>query len=143
MNPGSPTEVACRSGRQRGFTLLEVLIAFVLLSLTLGVILQIFSGGLRGVAAAGHYTEAVIIAESKLALLGGELPLEEGEQDGEEGAYSWHMRIEPYQETAELSKAANSPYRLYMVTLRLQWRDGIREPELEFITYRLAGQDDS
>ena len=48
MNPGSPTEVACRSGRQRGFTLLEVLIAFVLLSLTLGVILQIFSGGLRG-----------------------------------------------------------------------------------------------
>ena len=61
MKPSNPTERVRKSGRQRGFTLLEVLVAFALLGLTLGVILQVFSGGLHNAAEAGNYIQAAII----------------------------------------------------------------------------------
>ncbi|MCB1849338.1 MAG: prepilin-type N-terminal cleavage/methylation domain-containing protein [Gammaproteobacteria bacterium] len=127
---------------QRGFTLLEVLVAFVLLGLTLGVILQIFSTGLRNTTAASHYTQAAIIADSRLALLGQQLPLVEGESEGTEGEYSWHMSVVPHLETEESEEAINQRYQLFAITLRVRWRDGAGEPELQFDTLRLGAVDD-
>jgi len=143
MNPSSPAAAIGKSKQQQGFTILEVLVAFVLLSLALTVILQIFSGGLRNAAAAGHYARATIIADSKLAMLGTLFPLEEGEHTGEEENFSWRMQIEPYQEADELNNPTTGRYPLYIITLRVQWRHSIHEPELQFVTYRLAAPDDS
>lgn len=142
----NPSKLACairKSSSQQGFTLLEVLVAFVLLSLTLGVILQVFSGGLRNAAAAGHYAEAAVIADSMLAKLGTELPLEEGESSGEEGKYRWSLKIEPYQERDESNNQTTGRYQLYMITLLVQWQHGAQQPELQFSTYRLGGVDAS
>jgi general secretion pathway protein I len=141
MNPGNSSQADSRARRQQGFTLLEVLIAFVLLSLTLGVILQIFSGGLRNAAAAAHYTKAAIVADSKLAMLGAEFPLVEGEMSGEDGSYVWRMTIKPDVETYELDTPTVSRYQLYSVNLVVRWRHGIREPVLQFTTYRLGSPD--
>ena len=140
MNPNSPT-AAFRSSRQQGFTLLEILVAFVLLSMTLGVILQIFSGGLQNTAAAGHYAQAAIFADSKLAMLDSESPLVEGETHGAEGNYNWRMTIEPYQDTDDLNKLTTGRYQLYTINLRIQWQHGAHQPELEFKTYRLGVTD--
>ena len=38
--------------RQRGFSLLEVLVAFAILSVSLGVLLQVFATGLRNAGVA-------------------------------------------------------------------------------------------
>ena len=143
MKPSNPTERVRKSGRQRGFTLLEVLVAFALLGLTLGVILQVFSGGLRNAAEAGNYIQAAIIADSKLALLGNEFPITAGERNGEEGIYSWRMRIEPNRDTDELSNPTTGRYQLYAITLRVQWHYGKQRPELQFMTYRLEAVDGS
>lgn len=51
----------------RGMTLIEVLVAFVVLSVTMAAILQIFSGGMRNARLADSYSRAVFLAESKLA----------------------------------------------------------------------------
>jgi len=141
MNPGSSGETGIDAHRQRGFTLLEVLVAFVLLSLTLGVILQIFSGGLRNAAAAAHYTKATVVADSKLAMLGAEFPLTEGEMSGEEGIYLWRMTIKPEVDVNALDNPTAGRYQLYSVTLVVRWRQGVHEPELEFATYRLGNTD--
>lgn len=50
-----------------GFTLLEVVIAFVLLAGMLAVVLRLFSEGTGGVARAERRTIALLHAESKLA----------------------------------------------------------------------------
>lgn len=90
--------------RNRGFSLLEVLVAFVILALVLGTLMQIFAGGLRNIGLASEYQQAVLLGQSKLAAVGIELPLREGEFSGEfdpkfnpesNSTYRWKMRIRP------------------------------------------------
>jgi general secretion pathway protein I len=54
---------------ERGFTLLEVVIAFTLLAAVLAVVLRLFSEGASGTAKAERRTIALLHAESKLAEL--------------------------------------------------------------------------
>ena len=56
-----------RPAREAGFTILEVLTAFVLLAVTLAALLQVFSGGLRDAQLADEYARAVMMAQSRLA----------------------------------------------------------------------------
>ena len=58
-----------RSRRQpgRGFSLIEMLVALVVLSLSLGALYQAATGATRNVRVAAEYTDAVMLAESMLA----------------------------------------------------------------------------
>lgn len=58
-----------RSGRaaSSGFTLIEVLTALVILSLVLGIVFRIFSGGFAAVERADRQARALTVAESILA----------------------------------------------------------------------------
>jgi general secretion pathway protein I len=53
-------------GRKDGFTLLEVLVAFVLLATTVTVVLQLFSTGIKALSASEDYASAVVRTESKM-----------------------------------------------------------------------------
>ena len=59
----------------RGFSLLEVLVAFVILSLVATALFRLFSGALQNMSAADDYTKAVLVAESALATAGATQPL--------------------------------------------------------------------
>lgn len=84
------------SGRESGFTLLELLVAFMVLVLAFTVMLRIFSGGLRGVGDAQSHSRAVEHARAQLALVGTEQPLAAGELRGETAdGYRWHVTAEP------------------------------------------------
>lgn len=82
----------------RGFTLLEVLVAFLVLSLSVSVLLRIVSQSLAALDRAEHYQSALQLAESRLAqvLVG----LDRDSQGKEEGRvdsdYRWQSEIEPY-----------------------------------------------
>jgi general secretion pathway protein I len=65
-----------------GFSLLEVIVAFVILSMTLAAVMQIFSGGLRNAKTSQAYLAALRQAESRLARLGIETRLVEGVTHG-------------------------------------------------------------
>ena len=77
-----------------GVTLLEVLVAFSILSVSLVLIMSIFSGGLR-IAARGHeYSRAVALAESKLAAVTVVEPLTEGTDEGVfDDLYRWRTTV--------------------------------------------------
>lgn len=50
-----------------GFSLIEMLVALVVLSLSLGVLYQAAAGATRNVRVAAEYTQAVMVAESVLS----------------------------------------------------------------------------
>lgn len=76
---------------------MEILVAFAILSLSLGVIFQLYSTSLTGASKSDLHSKAAIIATNQLARVGTDVALEEGMYSGEaiEG-FRWSMRIESY-----------------------------------------------
>jgi general secretion pathway protein I len=80
--------------KQQGFSLLEVLVAFSIFALSLGVIFQIYSTGARATMLSDEYTRAIIIAQSRLASIGLEETSDVGEFTGlENNKYQWIARV--------------------------------------------------
>ncbi len=68
--------------RNSGFTLIEVLIAFAILALVLGVVFRTLATGLSHERTAGLVTARVLEARSILERLGADVALEEGTIEG-------------------------------------------------------------
>jgi general secretion pathway protein I len=82
--------------RERGFTMLEVLVAFVIAALALGALYEGAMGGLSATAVAGRTDEAVTRAQSHLAVLGHGMAIAPGDTQGDDGGgYRWRMSIRP------------------------------------------------
>ncbi len=80
--------------RQRGFTLLEVLVAFIIAALAIAALLQGAGGGLDNARTATHYEEALARAQSRMALLS--TNLQPGSQQGDDGGgYLWSTSVQP------------------------------------------------
>lgn len=85
--------------KARGFSLLEILVAFVLLALAMSILMQIFSTSLNGATIADHYAKATMLAESKLASVGVEDALKEGSTGGTfDDTFAWQVEVKPYSE---------------------------------------------
>jgi general secretion pathway protein I len=112
-----------RGERAGGFTLLEVIIAFTILALALGTLLQAFTTGLRGLNLAEGYAMAVMHAKSKLEEVGRIVPVEEGAESGEfEDGFRWVVAISPFEapEDANWSQLDMAPFN---VTVTVAWDD--------------------
>src|SRR5438477_9482188 len=114
---------------ERGFTLLEVLVAFVILGMAISLLLQGAFGGLHSADVAGRYAEAVARARSHLAALG--TGLVAGDTQGDDGsAYHWRVRVVPVRSTLIASDVVNgvpaTHATLYSVSVAISWREGGR-----------------
>lgn len=136
--------------RSRGFTLLEVLLAFVIFSISFAVVLQIISGSIRNTMRSKQYTEVALIAQSVMDTVGLEIPLEEGGQaSGESGEYRWSVEIYPYElpqdseanfESLQIAELAGID--LLQVELLIEWGEPPAERSRRFSTIKsvLAGR---
>jgi type II secretory pathway pseudopilin PulG len=85
-----------------GFTLLEVLVAFTLLALAMGILMQVFSRGVNNADIADRYAKAAMLAESKLASVGLEEALTEGDFSGRfDEQFQWRLAVRVYSSSAE------------------------------------------
>jgi general secretion pathway protein I len=130
-----------------GFTLLEVLLAFVVFALSFATVLEIVAGSVRSATRARTYSEAALLAQSLVDMVGVDFPLEDTLLSGEApGGYAWELSIAPYQPRDEndrmLELAELAGTELYWVDLDLQWGDGPRSRQAHFSTVRsrLAGR---
>lgn len=112
-----------RARSQSGFTLLEVVIAFVVLALVLSVVFEVFSTWLARTAVLADHSQALSIAQSKLAAVGVEEGVKEGEARGESAdrRYRWTLRIERYGEQSDAGPTPRSTYSLYRAVSRVTW----------------------
>ncbi len=122
-------------GRQRGFTLLEVLVAFVILALSLGVILQIFSLTMRTTDSASARQQALLLAESRLAELSTLNELRSGRDSGRiDERFDWSSRVERF-EFPDQDLALDTLQVPYKIDVTVHWGGN---QQLSLTTLRLV-----
>lgn len=118
--------------RARGFSLLEILVAFAIMALALGMIYRVMGSNARHTAGLAGRERAVLLAESLLAAHE-VVPAEGVSDDGESAGYAWQVRSAPYDTPASTHPGAA---RLHEVRVSVQWQDGERTRQFALGTLR-------
>ncbi|MBP6013422.1 MAG: prepilin-type N-terminal cleavage/methylation domain-containing protein [Alphaproteobacteria bacterium] len=107
----------------RGFTLVEALVAFAILALTLTALYGALGTSLAGIARSTKNDEAVLIASSKLAELAVLRALPSAAEGAVEGT-DFRWRVEPIAEAQpEGPEYAGTPLRTQRLKLTIRWRE--------------------
>jgi general secretion pathway protein I len=121
----------------RGFTLIEILVAISVLSISMVVIMQLFSGGLISSRLSDAYTRGIFHAREKMEeiLLGTEFA--EQVSDGEfDDAYRWRSEIVRQEQSEE--EASKLPFEAYHIRVDIFWDEGNREKNFGISTMKLV-----
>ena len=129
---------------QRGFTLIEVVVAFALLALALTFLLASLSGATRQIRIASDSSRATLHAQSLLAQVGVGETLQPGRRQGtfDAGRYRWVLEIVPYVDPLRSPSPLSNPSapRLMQLTLAMEWGNG-RGQQMQWQTLRLVQSD--
>jgi len=129
-----PGRVPGARRRQGGFTLIEVMAAFMVFALLFGVVLQILSTSVGNTRLSGDYTQAALWAQSRLDSLGLEQMIEPGVTQGRfNDEFAWTMEISETEVVDErgLDAQQELPIALYHVVLTVEWSGGRRQATFE------------
>jgi general secretion pathway protein I len=148
------------SARQQGFTLVELVAAFVIFAIGFGVLLQILSTCLHSTAQSTDYTRVALWAQSLLDTQGVGEPLKEGSSIGKfDQRYSWQLNVqklpppeEPVaqnapvvgnqnQQQVEAAPVGPPPVDLYQLELVVSWGGYYLTHNARFVTLRAQNSD--
>lgn len=108
----SPFTVHCLSG----FTLIEVIVAIAILSISLVMVMQLFAGGLRASRTSCDYTRAIVHAKDKME----ELSIEPIQDSGEfEDGFIWESEVQPYEGLNK--ELEDSGFNLLKIKVKVSW----------------------
>ena len=124
---------------EQGFSLLEVVVALMIMAGGFLAVLNLFSGSVRSVDFSGQYLKAVTLANSKM----NELEIQNFTVDDSSGNfkneenYRWEVDISPYD--SDLNNE-ESGIQLQKILLKVLWNDDGHTRNIELATLRLEGQ---
>ena len=126
------------NAKQQGFSLLEILVAFSILAVSVTILLHIFALGVNTVTVAEDYSQAVQLAESLMAKTGVETPLKAGQISGLlNDKYHWQVFIEPFIFNAQTTNTSAS---LFKVKVVVYWGDTTQHRQIKLISLKLANK---
>ncbi len=111
-----------RTESQRGFTLLEVLVALAVLALVMGVALEQARLSVRAARRAEAQSVALAVAQNKMAELAVNTRWSAREDDGDENGLHWQRRIRAASEFGDRA-VGSGPFRLWHVDVTVSGRD--------------------
>jgi general secretion pathway protein I len=121
---------------ESGFTLIEVLVALVVLAITFGFAYDALSGALGWTERSQNTQKALTIAESMLHRVGNDIPLEDGSLAGRTGdGFTWQIDTTPYGDT---SNAAAGPLVGHQVEIVVGWTEHRNARHVRLLSVRLA-----
>ncbi len=124
---------------ERGFSLIELIVAFALMALVLTTVLAIAARAYRQVAWSGSAMEASQWAQT-LSDEGEGRTLALGRSEGrvQDGRYRWVREVSEYRDPDDLLRDAEGHTRLWQTRLEVHWHDGQRDNAIRLIGLRSA-----
>jgi len=132
-NPRAP------HSNQHGFTLIEVLLAVMILGLSLTAILFQFQVALRAGSKARDVSQAAMLAKEKLEELKARKVFSAATESGSfDNGYAWETIVSPYgyETTAEDSSYESLTYETFELTAAVTWQAEERERRIEYSTLK-------
>jgi general secretion pathway protein I len=130
-----------RPNGNAGFALLEVVAALAILSLALGVLLNVVGNGLRYTGQAERMGEAAVFAQNLLAEVGSQRPVAIGSSSGElSHGYRWRLTIAEFGDAVDRK---SWPVGVYAIVAEVLWDDGKGQRSYVLKTLRFGPKDPS
>lgn len=124
--------------RQRGFSLLEILVALTIAASTCGVAFSLIGQSSRTATVNQNYQTALLLAESKMAEVSANPQRWLGENQGHYSApFFWQTTVTSYQD--EQTTGVRHPFSLYRIDVQVGWIAGVK-PAISLSTLRLGSQ---
>lgn len=115
--------------RERGFSLLELLVAFAIMAMALGLLYRMAGGSARNTTDIVVQQQAIWLAESILASRSNVLA-EGWNEDGEFSGYKWQVRSSPFATGVQGPQVIP----LHSIQLAVTWTAGSRPGQLVLTT---------
>lgn len=124
---------------QRGLSLLELLVAFAIMAMSIGLLYRSMGGSARSVADMAQQQQAAMVAESVLATRDA-VTAEGWNETGSSAGFKWVVASQPFHSPLPLPQdSANPPQPadrvpLHEIRLSVFWGDGSRPRQLDITT---------
>lgn len=141
-SPSTPSPELPKSNRKldnKGFSLLEVIVALAIMAIGYMTVFNLFSVSIKSLGKSDQYQRAVNLANSKLSeieMMNYEVENTSGTFKDEEN-FEWSLNIEPYE------SSLNDPdenIRLSKIILKVLWQDNQKTRNVELVTLKLDGK---
>lgn len=123
--------------RQEGFSLVESLVALVIVSAGMGVLMQALGTSARSANTMEERYLATVLAQSNINRVGAEFPLEPSIMSGQSDIFHWELEISVEEEVDGL-EGFLTPFR---VGSRVTWEQRARTMSVRLATIRLQDDD--
>ncbi|QNJ99754.1 prepilin-type N-terminal cleavage/methylation domain-containing protein [Dyella telluris] len=124
--------------RARGFSLLEVVAATLLLAIAFAALLKVAGGSIELTRNADDHSQAALWARSLLDTVDITTPLQPGRTEGRFDAnYRWRLVVTPWSPAP--AGQNNVPVRVMKLDLDVMWGPRLRERTAHFSTLRVLG----
>lgn len=131
--------------RQAGFSLIELVAAFVVFALGFGVLMGILSASIRNTRLAAEYTQAALWAQSRMDIIGIGEKLEPGHSSGRfDDQYRWELEISKYEVPDPTNSASPESFlgiELFRIDLQVLWGERGSPRSKHFISLRSANAE--
>lgn len=115
-----------------GFTLLEILVAFVIATSALGLLLRVHANSTTTVILSEEYQAATALAQTQLAELAVTERNLEFTRTGSSGKFGWTVRADALSD----APADNPPYPLRSIVVEVAWSSRNRDRQIELRTLK-------